>query len=245
MSRRDTIIISVLVNAAILAVLFTTAITRNNSLEEPKMVNKALLEEPKQANNMLASNAESNEENVSKEHVTSEIQKQFIALMEEKETIKKDVLEDKSPVKEEEKIVYKLPEIAKVAQKKTDEKKSEYVFELTIRSGDTLEKIARTNHVKISDITNLNNLPNSLLRIGQRLLIPENTGMQKTNPQRPLEVGEKKTFMPQEFYIVKVGDNPYTIAIKHSIKPNELLKLNNLDEKRARRLKPGDKLRIR
>ncbi|HEY4254932.1 MAG TPA: LysM domain-containing protein, partial [Chlamydiales bacterium] len=48
-----------------------------------------------------------------------------------------------------------------------------------------------------------------------------------------------------DYYIVKVGDNPWTIAMKHHLKVEELLKLNGLNEQRARKLKPGDRLRIK
>ena len=97
---------------------------------------------------------------------------------------------------------------------------------------------------KISEIIRINNLPSSFLRIGQSLYVPERGT--KTAAVKKQEV--KKTDESNsnaEYYIVKSGDNPYTIAIKHHMKPQDLLKLNNLDEKRARKLKPGDRLRIR
>lgn len=246
MSRRDTIIISVLVNAALLAVLFTTAITKTNPLEESKIVKKTLLDES-MAKDVVATNTQSKEESSFNKEEKTDIQNKFIALLEEKDEVKKEIVENKNIiVKEEEKIVYKLPEVAKNTQDKTDEKiLDDDAFEITVKSGDTLEKIARNNRVKISDISNLNNLPNSFLRIGQKLLIPKNENVQKTNTSPTLKQEDKKPIQNHEFYIVKVGDNPYTIAIKHSIKPHDLLKLNNLDEKKARRLKPGDKLRIR
>jgi LysM repeat protein len=48
-----------------------------------------------------------------------------------------------------------------------------------------------------------------------------------------------------EYYTVKVGDNPWTIAKKHNLKVEELLKLNGLNEQRARKLKPGERLRVK
>lgn len=47
-----------------------------------------------------------------------------------------------------------------------------------------------------------------------------------------------------KYYTVKSGDNPWSIAVKNKIKLDQLLKLNDLNEEKARRLKPGDKLRI-
>lgn len=249
MSRRDTIIISVLVNAALLAVLFTTAISKNN-VEEPKLVNKTFLEESSINKSVEIAKVEDlKKENTSAISEKPDIQKQFTSLM-EKDDLKKDVLENSLALKssndnEEDKIVYKLPDLAKLTNEKEDEKISLDTFEIIVKSGDTLEKIARINQVRISDITNLNNLQNSFLRIGQKLLIPKSLNAKNSNVSPVLKTEDKKIVQNPEFYIVKVGDNPYTIAIKHSIKPNELLKLNNLDEKKAKKLKPGDKLRIR
>jgi LysM repeat protein len=48
-----------------------------------------------------------------------------------------------------------------------------------------------------------------------------------------------------EYYIVKSGDNPWTIARKFHIKFEDLLRLNNLDQEKAKNLKIGQKLRIK
>lgn len=234
MSRRDTIIIAVLVNAALLVILFVAAITtKEETMQETKLVNNALIEETTIDAKELFSNVEKDNTIASKELVSTEAQDEFISLMEETKA--------QAP-KVEAKIIHKLPKLAKVEKQveKFVEIKMD-VFELTVKKGDSLDKIARLNHVKISDITKLNNLNSSFLRIGQRLLIPKNL----KNENLSKNIAAKKVKKSYGYYIVKVGDNPYTIAIKHHIKPSQLLKLNNLNEKRARRLKPGDKLRIR
>jgi LysM repeat protein len=67
------------------------------------------------------------------------------------------------------------------------------------------------------------------------------------------KIEEKKKWTPkvgpkQEtplFYTVKEGDNPWTIAKKNNIPLATLLKINQLNEEKARRLKPGDRLKIR
>ncbi len=56
---------------------------------------------------------------------------------------------------------------------------------------------------------------------------------------------ENKNIKDAKYYIVKHGDNPWTIAVKNKIKVEELLRLNNLDESKAKKLKPGDQLRIK
>lgn len=240
MSRRDTIIISILVNAALLAVLFITAVTtKDNTKQDVKFASSTLLEETTiDAKELFSSSIENKDTIASKELVPQEAQKEFVTLVEEKENAVK---------KEEEKVVYKLPQLIKPVEDKSQFAVPQMSdsFKITVKKGDTLEKIARANNVKVSEITNLNNLPNSFLRIGQQLLIPKKNieKVEMANKQRS-QVDFNQRSQP-EYYTVKVGDNPYTIAIKHNVRLSDILKLNNLDERKARRLKPGDKLRIR
>ena len=49
----------------------------------------------------------------------------------------------------------------------------------------------------------------------------------------------------EEWYVMKSGDNPWKVAKNNKIKFDDLLKLNGLNEERARNLKPGDRIRIR
>jgi LysM repeat protein len=49
----------------------------------------------------------------------------------------------------------------------------------------------------------------------------------------------------EEWYTMKSGDNPWKVAKTQKIKFDDLLKLNGLNEERARNLKPGDQIRIR
>ncbi len=242
MSRRDTIIISVLVNAALLAVLFITAVTSKNlPQDEVKQASSALLEETTiDAKELFSSNVENKETIEEKEMIPQEVQKQFMTLVDENE---------KNIKNEDEQIVYKLPEIAKnIEEAKQDVAASEIsnLVNVTVRKGDTLEKIARANNVKVSEIVKANNLSNSFLKIGQQLVIPKQK-VEKTAvtniEQKPKTLSIAKD-QPQ-YYTVKVGDNPYTIAVKHNLKLSDFLKLNNLDDKKAKKLKPGDKLRIR
>ncbi len=116
------------------------------------------------------------------------------------------------------------------------------MLEVTVKRGDTLDKIAKANHTTVDEIIKLNQLPGSFLKIGQVLKMPEpkETVIVSAKPaiERPVTQGP-------EYYIVKAGDNPWGIAMKHHMKLEELLKLNHLNEERARKLKPGDRLRTR
>lgn len=106
--------------------------------------------------------------------------------------------------------------------------------EVIVKQGDVLEKIAKRAGTTVEEVMRINRLVDTKLQIGQILFLPEGA---------PLPMQILKTKEPR-YYTVKAGDNPWTIAIKNKIKVEELLKLNNLDEAKAKKLKPGDKLRI-
>ncbi len=238
MTRRDTIIISVLVNAALLVVLFISAISsKDEEVKQTQSVASTVLEEASKEKEIFLEDAFENTV-AAKEEISKEEQQSFIPLIEEKKEEAKEVVQQ--PV---EKIIHKLPQLAKQEGIK-EEKVVDNVIKVVVQKGDTLEKIAKKNQVKIAELMKKNNLHNSFLKIGQTLVLPEN---KVTAAVLPKEKEKEKKIIKQEseYYIVKVGDNPYTIAMKHHMKPNALLKLNNLDEKKARKLKPGDKLRIR
>jgi LysM repeat protein len=115
--------------------------------------------------------------------------------------------------------------------------------EVTVKRGDTLEKIARAHKTSVEEIIKLNHLPSSFLRIGQVLKLPT-----KGSSVPKMATAQSRPRAPEaglDYYTVKVGDNPWTIAMKHHLKVDELLKLNGLNEEKARKLKPGDRLRIR
>ncbi len=63
-------------------------------------------------------------------------------------------------------------------------------------------------------------------------------------------ISGKDLFIPnvkqkeESYYIVKKGDSPWSIAMKNNLKLDDLIKLNNLDNEKAKKLRPGDKLRI-
>lgn len=113
-------------------------------------------------------------------------------------------------------------------------------MEVAVKKGDSLDKIAKAHHTTVDELIKLNHLPSSFLRIGQVLKVPsDKMGTAAPKPKPTVETSSS------EYYTIKVGDNPWTIAMKHHMKLEELLKLNSLNEEKARKLKPGDRLRIR
>ena len=113
------------------------------------------------------------------------------------------------------------------------------IKEIIVKQGDSLDKIAKNHHTTVSAIMKLNRLIDSRLHIGQILYVPKTEEV--FSEAKPVAQSNKSE---GKYYVVKHGDNPWTIAIKNGIKVEELLKLNNLDESKAKKLKPGDKLRI-
>lgn len=119
-------------------------------------------------------------------------------------------------------------------------------LEVKVKRGDSLEKIAKVHRTSVDEIIRLNHLPSSFLRIGQVLKLPSDRTVHGSSLKPKALVADRALNEGHpEYYTVRVGDNPWTIAMKHHMKVDELLKVNNLNEEKARRLKPGDRLRIR
>ena len=87
-------------------------------------------------------------------------------------------------------------------------------------------KIARFHGVSVDEIMKLNSLSNTRLQIGQELKLPEKSVVTKKSPA-PKDEGK--------YYIVKGGDNPWTIAQQNNMQVEELLRLNDMDEAKAKR----------
>ena len=124
------------------------------------------------------------------------------------------------------------------AEPEKKQQKDDFVI-VTVKRGDFLEKIAKNNKTSVRAIMRRNNLNHTRLRIGQTLKVPlpkENAKV--TTTQKVVEAGD-------DFYTVQTGDNPWVISRRTGIAFEDILKLNNLNEERARQLRPGDRLRIR
>ena len=96
----------------------------------------------------------------------------------------------------------------------------------TVKSGDTLYKIANQYDTTVMDIMNINNLSTNILTIGQKILIPKVT--------TEIPNGEMT-------YIVKSGDNLYAIARQYGVSVSELKAYNDLT---SNTLSIGQTLRI-
>jgi LysM repeat protein len=212
MSRKDIIILSVLANAGLLIILLFSALTTKESyfVASSAKVAESILDNNE--NGMIP---------------RPKIEEPLV--IEKEDSFVK--LEDPDD------IIHKLPSIVidEVVVKKEKIKGNRFI-EWIVKKGDNLEKIAKLNKTTISEVIKINELSNTVLRIGQTLLVPR-LDVKKEVPKTSIQAGN--------YYTVKCGDNPWTIAIKHHLRVDELLRLNNLNNETAKKLRPGDKLKIR
>lgn len=247
MNRRDTIIIAVLLNACLLAILFVMAINSGDSntsdFQDASQGIVDLTEQPlNSSKEIMTSSATSSEislqagdeiDNALKQY---ENNPQLILVDDETESLDKEPSVPPPPVTT-------TPPQNPEPHTPTP---PTYV-DITVKKGDALEKIARANNTTVDAIKKANNLINSKLNIGQMLKVPVNTKKAADVSEKTKNSNSKedKVAGDPEFYVVKSGDNPWKIAKQFHVKFDDLLKLNNLDEEKARNLKIGDKLRVR
>lgn len=76
--------------------------------------------------------------------------------------------------------------------------------------------------------------------------VPKKEKKVAVKPTTPkVNVAKKTVATGPVYYTVQAGENPWVIAKKNHIKVDALLKLNNLNKQSAKKIRPGDKLRIR
>lgn len=238
MSRKDIIIISVLINAGLLAVLFVTALKTDaegiNEVIKTKEVQMVQAVGP--SSNEIALNMPEKDygivlsQNASPDEVDM-VLKEYLPEMVESAPIMKApprMAEELREIKEE--------PLAPVQ-----------TVDVVVKSGDALEKIARANRTTVDAIRKASNLTSDKLKIGQVLKVPVGTVKAPTVAPAVKAVSNAPVNLNDSpvYYVIKPGDNPWKIAKLHDVKFDDLLILNNLDEERAKNLKVGEKIRVR
>lgn len=261
MTRKDTILIAVVINAGLLAVLFTTAVIYDTDRSHDQMEFVAPLADNKASSNDSAStliaNASTGDEvdNVLKYYSAPAAQPIVVQSQSETYIPESITLIQSNPGEDEEDESTNM--ISPTSQ--------ERFIEVTVKRGDVLEKIARANKSSVEAIKRANQLESERLSIGQVLKIPvkQNTSTYASHAAvtlqlEPIKTEIKKSEIKTEakneskpvaaepvYYIVKSGDNPWKIAKQFNLKYDEILRLNNLDEEKARNLKIGDRIRVK
>lgn len=228
MSRRDTIIIAVLINVGLLSILFATALNTDHEVaSSTRQIAYGLSQSQAPQSHKMVSKKFSPRRKVIPAN-TTEREKEPEA---EVAVVKSSSVEAPKPLSAESEKVRPVSVFTQPITK-------DYV-EVTVKAGDNLDKLAKANGTSISKLRQLNQLDTSTLQIGQVLKVPKTQAVpQPVAKKMPVQADSK-------FYTVQKGDNPWAIARKHGVSLSELLSLNELDEEKARRLKPGDKLKIR
>lgn len=212
MSRRDTILIAVIVNACLMVMLFIGALKPSNQVQEEIALSNYVPPKP--------------------------VQKEQTQLTKVKKIPKETVLEST-----QEKTAPKIAgEVAKAKEPPKKEKVASNANVETVshkvRKGDSLEKIAKLYQTSVEEIVRRNELDSTNLKIGQNLTLPKAKVL-------PKEEKVQKASQLEKYYIVKNGDNLWKIALENHLRVEDLLKLNKLNEKKAKALRPGDRLRIK
>lgn len=234
MKRRDVIIVSVLVNAGLLAVLFVTAVRSDTDLTraDRDLQQIAVVDTPTQGPTEFSIQPES---------------------IEVAETIPMDevdhVLREYLPELPAETFVSET-DASGLPLADASVSNNESIVEITVKRGDMLEKIARANQTTVEAIKKANNLTSDKLKIGQVLKVPVGTVKPKPSQVGATKVESKSSSAQTAasdpvYYTLKSGDNPWKIAKQYQVRFEDLLRLNNLDEERAKNLKAGDKIRVR
>lgn len=260
MNKRDTIIIAVLINAGILLILFATALPSKDDRELEKgdkaafeQAVQAVAQEEKPATETILPLTPADEVDL----VLSEwnikpgerietnadtITYQALPQIKEESVLVSSTVNE---VKEEKPALVAIHTDSKPAVKADN-------VQVVVKKGDSLDKIARAHGTNVEELKSLNSLSSGVLQIGQVLKVPQKntkiaSNSAKTSSKKPIDSNQKTAAQAKstpKYYTVKSGDSPWLIANKHNVKLEELLKLNNLNEEKARKLKPGDKIRI-
>ncbi len=232
MTRRDIIIIAVLANIGVLSILFMLAFRTEETLSDPSELTYTMVEE---------------------RTVDNELSLADLDLAKEPSDEMDRVLEEVTPLQmaaqffddESKDSLNTAGTLALSAHSLPDE--TYPLVEVTVKKGDALDKIARANGTTSEAIIKANHLRNDKLKIGQVLKVPINTV--KPVAPAPTTPNERNnpssSLQDKQYHTMNSGDNLWKIAKQFHTQVDDLLRLNELDEESARKLKSGDRIRVR
>ncbi len=209
LSRRDIILICILVNIAILAILFATSHQLNKNSSTQALQSPLYTVDELKPDNLI-----------------------------KKEEIQPKVQVAQKPVDEIDAILHEYAKRSEEISLCSPVPKQDEYLVIQVKEGDVISKLAKQYGVKQEEIVKLNSLSSTRLKVGQTLKVPKNSQpLVTTQNSAQVETGQ--------YYIIKSGDNPWTIARRFNLDFETLCQLNNLDEDKAKNLKIGQKIRIK
>ena len=109
----------------------------------------------------------------------------------------------------------------------------------TVKSGDSLWKIATNHNMSVSQLKNLNKLSNDMIFVGQKLVVSEKK--QAAPSQNQNKPSQNQVTKPST-YTVKSGDSVWKIAHECGMSMNELVSLNGI---KNNLIFPGQVLKVK
>lgn len=115
----------------------------------------------------------------------------------------------------------------------------------TVRSGDTLSKIAAKYGTSVRAIKATNNKSTDVIRIGEKLTIPVSGSSNASTTASPAPATSTVSATPLSggrTHVVKAGEYPATIARQYGMTTSELLAMNGITD--PRKLQVGQTLKV-
>lgn len=188
MSRRDTIIIAVLINAGLLVVLFSTALKSNKSEEVAATVNEQAQmplpqtsEIPMQRQVAVANTAQDEVDQLLRQFSQTPVVEPTAT-----SAVTVAVSEQKSHFVQELNGTAFQPVATPLQEQPAAATPAS--FEVVVKKGDVLEKIARTHHTTVDEIMKTNRLTSTRLKIGQVLKIASRSNHPSTGNEKKREL---------------------------------------------------------
>ena len=109
----------------------------------------------------------------------------------------------------------------------------------TVKSGDSLWKIATNHNMSVSQLKNLNKLSNDMIFVGQKLVVSEK---KQSAPSQNQNKPSQNQITKPSTYTVKSGDSVWKIAHECGMSMNELVSLNGI---KNNLIFPGQVLKVK